>query len=65
MAVITWKGRKALVKTSVGDFKYYTKKTKGCDSISLYKEDDTVLKAGFVTIIDAQKWLSDYLKFVK
>ncbi len=65
MATITWKGKKATVKTTSGDFVYTAKKVKGLSSIALVNSEGVTLKGGFQNMVLVKTWLEDYCKYVK
>lgn len=65
MAIISWKGKKATVKTASGDVTYTLKKVKGIVSQTLYNSAGAAIKGGFQTLDDAKVWLEQYAKGMK
>lgn len=65
MAVITWNGKKATIKTCSGVVRFSILRLKGMTNFNLISENGNTLKGGFSSLNDAKLWLSDYLSFVK
>lgn len=63
--VITWKGKKATVKSAHGETCYTLVKVKGIDSMSLHNASGATIKAGLQSVEHAKEWLDNYLKGLK
>ena len=63
--VITWKGKKATVKTENFTTVYTLKKVSGIVSQTLYTQGGKVLKGGFQSLPECKEWLEKYCKGLK
>lgn len=63
MALIKWNGNTLTVTTNDGvKTKFIIKKIKGLMSYNIYRENETIVKGGFMLKEYAKEWITDYIK---
>lgn len=63
MALVKWNGNTLTVTTNDGvKTKFMIKKIKGLMSYNIYRENDTIVKGGFMLKEYAKEWITDYIK---